>query len=150
MSLRETRILSGRQADRTAVDRMAAIVTSRASWLHQPPVPEATFAPDPVVEYRNQLRAQIAQKEKENAKRKAQRKNRLAARQKPTKPKLAKCLWVRRHLKQLHRAKGLPPPTEAQILAMKQQQSQYGKPIQGSHLNTSANPTASQPRKADG
>lgn len=130
MSLRETRILSGKQADRTAVDRMAAIVTSRASWLYQPPVPEATFAPDPVVEYRNQLRAQIALKEAENAQRKAQREKLLAARQKPKPPARAKCLWVRRHLKQLHRAKGLPPPTEAEILAMKQQQSQYGKPIQ--------------------
>ena len=129
MSLRKTRILSDPQADRDAVDRMAAIVTSRASWLHQPPVPEATFAPDPVVEYRNQLRRQIAEKEAENARRMAAKQKAAALKPKADRPKVAKCLWVRRHLKQLHRARGLPPPTEAQILALKQRQTNFKAPL---------------------
>lgn len=129
MSLRKTRILSDPQADRDAVDRMAAIVTSRASWLHQPPMPEAKFAPDPVVEYRNQLRRKIAENEADAARAKASMEaNKVRKMPKKPKPRF-KCAWVRRHLKQLHRAKGLPPPTEAQIKALKQEQSQYHKPI---------------------
>jgi hypothetical protein len=129
MSLRQTRILQDPQADRDAVDRMAAIVTSKASWLHRAPQPEATFAPDPVAEYRNQLRRQIAEKEADAARAKAAREqNKVKKTTKKPKPRF-KCAWVRRHLKQLHRAKGLPPPTEAEIKAMKQAQSQYHKPL---------------------
>lgn len=127
MSLRQTRILQDPQADRDAVDRMAAIVTSKASWLHRAPQPGATFAPDSVAEYRNQLRRQIAEKEADAARAKAARDVKKASKT-PKKPKAGyKCLWVRRHLKQLHRAKGLPPPTEAEILAFKMNQPGFNR-----------------------
>ncbi len=111
-------------------NKQAAIVVSRASWLHHPPhEPEkAVRLPTPEEEhvaYRNELRKRVEAHDAEEARLKAERKT---ARPKPKEPQKQKCTWAARWLKRLHKQRGLPPPTAEQIRAYQQAQPNYGQP----------------------
>ncbi len=114
-------------------NKQAAIVVSRASWLHQPPhEPEkAVRLPTPEEEhvaYRNELRKRIEAHDAEEARLKAER---LATPPKPKKPQKQKCMWAAKLLKNLHKQRGLPPPTTEQIRAYRKAQTNYGQPKYG-------------------
>lgn len=111
-------------------NKQAALVVSKSSWIHQAPhEPEkAVRLPTPEEEhiaYRNELRRKIEEHDAEKARRAS-----IKAKQpqKPAKPKKQKCMWAAKLLKNLHRQRGLPPPTTEEIQAYRKAQPNYGKP----------------------
>lgn len=111
-------------------NKQAAIVVCKASWIHQAPHdPEkAIKLPTPEEEhvaYRNELRKRIEAHEAEKARLDALKKSEPP---KPPKPKKQKCMWAAKLLKNLHRQRGLPPPTTEEIRAYRMSQPNYGKP----------------------
>lgn len=119
------------------VDKQAAIVTSRASWIHQPPQVSTKPIKTPEQEHaewldsvrrdveRNDYEAKCAA---ERRKIRKEAKASVAASKNP-KVRRMRCNWVRRALKLKNKLAGLPPPTNEEILAEKKRQPNYGKPM---------------------
>lgn len=116
-------------------NKLAAIVTSKASWIHQPVFhePEIKTPQQRQQEWLKGVRSVIEQKEREEAERQERKKIAREAKKlvKPPKEKVRKirCNWVTRMLRKRHKEMGWDPPTKRQIRAEKCKQPNYGKPM---------------------
>ncbi len=111
-------------------NKQAALVVSKSSWIHQAPhEPEKAvrlLTPEEEhIAYRNELRRRIEAHDAEEERRKALKKSEP---KKPVKPQKQKCMWAAKFLKNLHKQRGLPPPTTEEIRAYRKAQSNYGQP----------------------
>jgi hypothetical protein len=114
------------------VNKQAALIVRRASWLYAPPEPEATFAPtqaEILAQHRESRLMRLKSIQEEAVQRIARRKAIREANRKPDKPKVQKNKWMLKAMRQMAKSRGLPPPTKAEITLAQKSLPNYGKPL---------------------
>lgn len=114
-------------------NKQAALIVRPAGWINRPlSVPLYVPSPEEIAKAEAETLAKNAARMKaENDKFDAERKK-IQQEQKERaskRPKTSRCIWARDQLRAIHKRKGLPKPTVAEVWAYRKTLPNYGKPI---------------------
>jgi len=118
-------------------NKQAALITRRANplLLHVPPPEPAKREPTLAerLSAESKIRtARIEALEQAAKERRDLRASKRALKANPPKPKVWRNLWAVKAAKRMAKSRGLPPPTQSQLLEIRKAQPNYGKPLYAS------------------